>query len=236
MIQLYHFGPAWGVDDPSPYCLKVLTYMRLAGIPFESKAGIKYLRGAPKGKLPYINDNGRIVPDSMFIIAYLKEAYGDTLEPRCSTQDRGALRAICRMFDEDLYWAVVYFRWMDQDNWEHITKPAFFGGMPWPMRSILAGRVHKGMRRTLHGQGVGRHKPEEISALQIDNLKAVGDFLGNKAFIAGTDPSEADATVHAFLENIATPPHSSPLKTFVESQENLMGYLGRMRERLGGSR
>jgi glutathione S-transferase len=234
MITLFHFGPIWGVDDPSPFCLKVITYMRLAGIPFESRTGVRHLRAAPKGKLPYIVDDGEIVGDSIFIIEHLKTKYGDRLAPDCSTQDHGALRAICRMLDEDVYWAGVYFRWIDEENWEHLTKPAFFATLLWPLNVIVPAQARKGVRRTLYRQGLGRHTREEIEALHKTNLQAVSEFLGEKAFIAGNAPSEPDATLYAFLENLSTPPHATPLKTFLETRTNLMDYVGRMRKRLAG--
>jgi len=34
MITLYHFADDWGFD-PSPFCLKMETYLKLARVPFE---------------------------------------------------------------------------------------------------------------------------------------------------------------------------------------------------------
>lgn len=35
MIKLYQFAPAWDVPNLSPFCVKVETYLRMAGLPYE---------------------------------------------------------------------------------------------------------------------------------------------------------------------------------------------------------
>ena len=35
MIKLYQFKPAWGLPNPSPFCMKVETYLRMAGLSYE---------------------------------------------------------------------------------------------------------------------------------------------------------------------------------------------------------
>ncbi|MBX9811968.1 MAG: glutathione S-transferase N-terminal domain-containing protein [Burkholderiales bacterium] len=44
--------------------------LRMAGLPYECPRGANHMR-APKGKLPYIEDNGRLIADSTFVIDYL---------------------------------------------------------------------------------------------------------------------------------------------------------------------
>ena len=62
---LYTFGPAFGLPDPSPFVTKVDVLLKLSGQPYATKIGD--VRAAPKGKLPYIVDDGEIVADSTFI-------------------------------------------------------------------------------------------------------------------------------------------------------------------------
>lgn len=229
MLTLYHFGPAWGVEDPSPFCLKVLTFLRLSGLSFRSETGVGYLRKAPRRKLPYIDDGGRVVSDSAHIIGYLKSQYGCKLEPNSTDRERAALHGLCRMLDEDLFWQIVYFRWIDRDNWTRITKPTWFGDMPWPKRVIMSNGLQWQVKKTLYRQGIGRHNKDEVAELGMRNIQAIADYLGDREFIAGSEPCDADATVYGFLENVAVPPHRSPLKELLLSQPNLVRYLDRMR-------
>lgn len=35
-IKLHKFGEVWGIADPSPFCLKVESFLREANVPYES--------------------------------------------------------------------------------------------------------------------------------------------------------------------------------------------------------
>jgi len=83
MIKLYQFKPAWGLPNPSPFCMKVETYLRMAGLSYEVIHGAVPFK-APKKKLPYIEDGTQVVADSGFIFKYLKQTYGDELDENLS--------------------------------------------------------------------------------------------------------------------------------------------------------
>ena len=51
MITLHQFARVWDIPNLSPFCSKVETYLRMAGIPYEVADAIPPT--APKGKLPY---------------------------------------------------------------------------------------------------------------------------------------------------------------------------------------
>ena len=74
MLTVYKFGPAWGTPDISPFVVKLETYLRLAGIPYDTKPGDP--RKAPKRKIPYIVDDGTVVGDSRFIVEHLETKRG----------------------------------------------------------------------------------------------------------------------------------------------------------------
>ena len=232
MVTVYQFGPAWDMPDPSPFVLKTMVYLELAGIPYRAEAGMGHLRNAPKGKLPYIRDGDTLVGDSSFILDYLRQRYGDPLATDLTAEHRGVLRALTRMLDEDLYFVLVYLRWIDEKAWTEYTRPNFFGNLVWPLSVLVPWILQRGLRRSLHGQGVGRHSREEVVEIGRRDLQAVVDCLGDKDFIAGATPSVADATVFAFVCAFADAPHPSPLRDFVINSAPLMAYLNRMKERL----
>jgi len=68
MIKLFSFGPAFGLPDPSPFVTKINLYLKLSEIDFETVADVDNLRKAPKSKFPFINDDGEVIADSVFII------------------------------------------------------------------------------------------------------------------------------------------------------------------------
>ena len=105
MIKLYQFNPAWGLPNPSPFCMKVETYLRMVGLPYEVVNGTMPFK-APKKKLPYIEDGARIVADSGFIIDYLKKTYGDKLDQNLSPVELTTAHMLRRTFEESLYGSV----------------------------------------------------------------------------------------------------------------------------------
>jgi len=65
MITLYSFGPGFGLPDPSPFVTKAEVLLKMAELPYRTDTtGFKK---APKGKLPYIDDEGKMIADSTFI-------------------------------------------------------------------------------------------------------------------------------------------------------------------------
>ena len=74
MITLYAFGPGFGLPDPSPFVMKADVLLKMAGMPY--RVDLSGLSRAPKGKLPYIDDDGTIVADSTFIRRHLEQGRG----------------------------------------------------------------------------------------------------------------------------------------------------------------
>jgi glutathione S-transferase len=224
MITLYHFGDRFGFD-PSPFCLKLEAYLKLAQLPFEKRHAD--LRKAPKGQLPYISDDGRIVADSRFVIDYLKAAHGDPLDGHLSPREKADLHAWQRMVEESLYWTVVYSRWIDDAGWR-IFAPLVFSFLPAPLRAIVPALVRKRVRRTLHGQGTIRHTPEEIYALGARDIDALATQLGDRPYMLGDRPTSLDATAAGFLVNILEAPLETKLKADTSRHANLVAYSERM--------
>ncbi|MFK8183925.1 MAG: glutathione S-transferase family protein [Phormidesmis sp.] len=229
MITLYQFSPALGVRCPSPICMKLETYLRMAALPYQVAANANLLK-APKKKFPYITDNGRTIADSGFIISYLKETYGDPLDAHLSGQQKATMLGMRRLMEEHLYWVAFYFRWADDDNWQ-IVKQVFFNDLPLPVRWIVPGMVRRSAIRDLDGQGMGRHSREEVMALGRENIRALSDFLSDRAFLMGDEPTSLDAIGYGTLANLIKASIESPLKDYTLGFENLVAYCDRMHTR-----
>jgi glutathione S-transferase len=229
MIKLYQFTPAWGLPNPSPFCMKVETYLRMAGLPYEVFNGALPFK-APKKKLPYIEDGTQIVADSGIIVDYLKQTYGDKLGENLSAAETAVAHALRRLFEESLYWVALYSRWIEESIWLE-TRQLFFGAMPPVMRDIVAGKIRRELRRALYAQGTGRHSRNEIYEIGKADLTAVSAWLEEKPFFMGSTPTSVDAIAYSFLANIIVPPLKSPLKDHAVSLPNLSAYCERMKER-----
>ena len=154
MIKLYGFGKCLGVPEPSPFVLKVMTFMKMCDIEYESISDAANLRKAPKGKLPFIEDDGNTIADSFFIIKYLKEKYNVNPDSHLSDEQRAVAHLITKSIDENLYWCIVYSRWMKEDTWPEIKK-LFFGSFPLPLRIVIPIVARNGVKNSLIKHGMG---------------------------------------------------------------------------------
>lgn len=228
MIALYQFPSMWGLPNASPFCMKIETYLRMTNLPYEIIHAD--VRKAPKAKLPYIADNGRVVADSGFIVEYLQARYGDTLDAALTPAQRAHALALRRLLEEHLYFATAYARWVALENWR-VTKPAYFGFMPPLVRRIVPELIRKRVIRDLYGQGVGRHSTAEIYALGCADISALSDTLDDKPYFMGDAPTSLDASAYATLANILLAPTVSPLKAHAQALPNLVSYVARMQAR-----
>ncbi len=228
-LTLFQFPAAFGLPNASPFCMKVETYLRMAGVDYTSRYGMYQLR-APKKKLPYIEDGGHVVADSHHIIDYLKSTRGDPLDAALTVAQRAQGTAILRLLEDSMYWALLYARWIDDAGWP-LTRRAFFGGLPAPLAWFVPSLARRSIAQQLHAQGTGRHQPEEIYASGSADISALSLLLGEQAYFLGDQPSSVDAAAYAFLANILDVPLDMPLRQAARSHANLVAYCARMRTR-----
>jgi glutathione S-transferase len=229
MIKLYQFQPAFGLPNASPFCMKVENYLRMARLPYEVVPNASHFK-APKGKLPYIEDNGKVVADSSFIIEYLKAAYGDALDAKLTAFEKAEAHALKRLMEENLYWAMVYARWFEPSGWEKI-KADFFKPVPALLRGPVAALARRGVKKQMWGHGMGRHGAEEIYHIGQTDLSAMAEFMGDRPFFMGVEPTSLDAVAYAFLANIIFVPVYTPLKQHALQYPRIEEYCQRMRAR-----
>lgn len=231
MITLHQFDPVYGLPNASPFCMKVETWLRMTGLPYEAPPlQMSVLGKAPAGKLPYIVDEGKAVPDSTFIIDNLTRKHRITLDDWLTPALRAQALAFQRLLEENLYWAVLYSRWIESEGWAK-TRIAFFEKMPLPLRWFIPLLARRGMRQELLGHGMGRHSAAEITTIGQRDITAVADFLADKPYFMGDTPCSLDASVYAFVANILWAPLDHPLQRHARQYPQLQAYCERMKAR-----
>src|SRR6202012_361140 len=116
MITLYGFGPGGGLPEASPYVTKTEVQLKMAGLAYvKDTTGFQQ---APKGKLPYIDDEGTVVADSTFIRAHLERVHGIDFDAGMNGRQRGEAWAIERMIEDHLTWTNIHARWLTQSNFD----------------------------------------------------------------------------------------------------------------------
>lgn len=226
-IKLYTFGEAWGLADPSPFCLKLESFLRETGLAYKPEPFdlFRTFRRAPKGKVPFIQDEeGSLVGDSSMIIARLSTRLGIDLDACLDERQRAISHAFRRMLDEHTYWAVVYARWFDEPGWP-IVRDLFFAAIPSPLRPFAAAWPRRRISRAMQAQGLGRHSRDEIYALGIGDVQALARLLGDdRYFFAARQPTLLDLWAYAFVAQIIVPPIDSPLKQATAALGNLVRH------------
>jgi glutathione S-transferase len=228
MITLYGFGPSFGLPDPSPFVMKAEVLLKMSGQPY--RVDLTGFRKAPKGKLPYIEDGGERIADSTFIRWHLEKKYKIDFDRALSAELRGIAWAFEKLAEDNLYWAVLDSRWMDDANFN--KGPAtFFSSIPALVRPMVVAMIRRSVRKALYNQGMGRHLKAEIAELGVRGIDAIAAYLWHKPFFMGAEPTGVDATIFAFVAAVLCPQFETPLRTAAERHDNLKRYVGRMTAR-----
>lgn len=228
MITLYQTPSAWGIPNISPFCTKLESYFRMAGLAYQTKPS--NVLQAPKGKVPYVEVDGKLLGDSQLIIEHLKRTHGDPLDQQLTPAQVSLGHMARRMLEESTYWHIVHDRWVNEEGWR-AYRPVFDSLLPPGVRTVVIPLMRRGMRRQIHGQGLGRHSAEEVLEMGKADLSSLSTQLGDKPFLLGESPTSFDASVYGILTGITAFPLDTPLRRFAHAQDNLMRYVERFRER-----
>lgn len=224
-MKLHQYPEAFGLPSASPFCVKVATYLRMVEQPYEVVLGDP--RRAPKGKLPLLEHEGKLIADSDFIVRYLS-SLGLDLDAHLQSEERARSTAIRRMIEEHLYWAMVYSRFIDEPSWTH-SRDLLLKDFPFGLRHFFGLLFQREVRSSLRGHGMGRHSRDEIYQLGHFDLEQLSSLLGDSAYFMGARPSAVDATAYAFLACILLPKMKTPLTEKVLELQNLSDYVERLR-------
>src|SRR5262249_53165476 len=225
MITLYRFGPFLGAPDSSPFVIKTMMLLKLAGLEFRALRG-NPLR-APLRLLPYIEDEGVTVADSTLIREHLEQKYGCDFDAGLSLEQKATAWAIERMCEDHLYFAMLESRWFDRSNFRNGVA-MMFGGVPAPLRPVARIILRRLNGSRLRGHGLGRLSKTHIARLATCDIDSLATLCGDKPYLMGSRPCGADAIAFGIVTSILTPPLSSPLRTAVGKHANLVEYRDRL--------
>lgn len=237
MNTLHKFGSVWGLSDVSPFCAKVETYARMAGIGYQSV--VSNSQKAPKGKLPvWVGEDGRAIADSDAIVRHLEAAHGAPLDGGIAPRDRAVAEAFRAMLEEHHYFVLLYVRWSTPESLA-IFRPVwsdYFARLKVPriLHPLVFAQVTRTIRGQIWNQGTARHSRAEVMAFGVRHWTAVSDQLGDSQFLLGDRPRTVDATVYAFLSATLDAPFEGPIRDHVQADRRLVEYHARMRARYWG--
>jgi len=227
MLTLYQFPGPWDVCSAGPFAAKLEGFLRWQNIPYKSITVMR-MKGSPKGKIPFIEDENGVLGDSSLIMEYLTRKHNLTPDGHLTREEQGQARALRYLCEEGLYWAMVYFRWVDTQGWA-IIKQTFFRDVPMLAQPVFFHLVQKHVRKMLRMQGMGRHSRDEIAHIACGDLQALSDCLGNKPYFFGNMPSTTDFVVFSIFANFTSGPFVNPVTLYARNLSNLMAHADRIR-------
>ncbi|CAG9781993.1 unnamed protein product [Diatraea saccharalis] len=238
VVYLYQFSRTPLLPSTSPYCLKVETWLRLAGIKYENVPHMAKYR-SKKGQLPFVELNGEEIADSAFIIKELSEKYNKDLDAALTPEQRVVAHAMISMIENHLSWVILWWRAKYPDSvikgYQVNLQNALNTRLPNPILNfcykLTSGR--KGMKKA-KAHGIGVHSQEEIIEFGKNDLRVLSDYLSDRPFFFGDEPTLLDVVAFSnlaqlqFLDKEVTHPLRDAMN---ESFPNLVGLVSRIKER-----
>jgi glutathione S-transferase len=227
-VKLFQFPRMFGIPNVSPFCCKLETWLRIAGVPYE----VVYTpdpRNAPRGKLPFIEDAGVRIADSSLIVDHLTRTRGVDPDARLDASQRGIALLVQRTLEEHYAFVLAYTHLLRGEGWQHTR--ARFDSVPAIVRPLVRGMVRRRVKDLLWKQGVLRHKHEDIVESALRDWRAVIAVMSDGPFFFGQQPSGIDAVVFGALATSLLTPIDTPIRDFLRAQRALARYADRMMER-----
>lgn len=233
MITLYTAPSMWGLPSISPACMKLETWFRMAKLPYTTVVvTAQNFAIAPKGKIPFIDYQEKVFGDSTLIIEMFKEKEGIDLDANLTPTERAISLAFRRMLKENTYWGAVYIRYNMEENWRFYRRDVLASmlGAEVPVEEWepFVEEIRQSTLSQIDAHGMGRHSEEEIVQITCADLQALSDFLGDKPFFMGDNPTTLDATAYAYIGNFIKPPYKSPIVDHALQLSNLCQHYERM--------
>jgi len=212
------------VPSVSPFVLKLETYLRIAGLKYTIDTKKPF--GA-KGKSPWITFNGQDVDDSAIIIDFLTKKLNLNLWGNATREEKATAHAMLHMLESHLLLGLADWRWI---TGAHTLSQiiAVSGLKGWAMKFHFGRKVSS----ALWENGFTRHTPTERMVMIRKDLTAISDYLGQKAFILGDEPTEPDAVFFGVLAQFIYAAPGSPYeKIFEEEYKSVKDYVERMKQK-----
>jgi glutathione S-transferase len=217
-----------GWNSFSPFVLEVARALALAKLPFEHRHLdiMKVKEVNPLGQLPVLLVDDEKVADSTRILHRIEELAPGSMSGGLDARALAEAWLWEEFADTALYPYVLATRWADDRGWP-VPRAAFFGGIPLPVRGLVANLVRRSTMKKLVGRDFTRGGLEACYARMyrvIDQLDARAPESG---FWLGERPSVADIGLFAQLHSLRLP--SVPFQAEeMKKRARLSRYLDRV--------
>jgi glutathione S-transferase len=153
-----------------------------------------------------------------------KQKEGIDLDAGLTLVEYSISLAFRRMIKENTYWGAAEHRFGIEENWQRyrvLVAQALFPEAPLEVSEPFAEEFCKTMRSQMQAHGIGRHTHEEISQIICADFQALSDFLADKPFFMGDQPTSLDATAYGYIGTFMQPRYESPIVDYLLGCSNL---------------
>jgi len=223
-VILHQHPPCINIPSFLPASLKLETFLRMHKIPYENKYVHKL--GSDKVKLPFIEYQGDKVQDANFCIKYLCNKFDLSLDAHLSEEQRAIAHAFSTMAEENTYWSLAYYRWVDNFN----ETKKYYSNLAPVVKDVRPKLDQNKCIKCMQAHGIGKHTKDEIYGIAEADLRAMSAFLGEKEFFMDGEPSTIDSTMFGLLASVIYgAPESPQAKLIHEEMGNLEKFCDTMK-------
>jgi glutathione S-transferase len=197
MLVLHQF-------EISPFCDKIRRVLNVKRVPYQVRevglieAQMGYRKVNPSGKVPAIEDDGRIVCDSTDIAYYLEERYPDPpLVPR-DPRDRALMHVLEDWADESLYFYEMRLRFGIAHNRTRTLEKLIVREPAW-VKALAPALAPFTINGQTKAQGIGRKSDAQVVLELGRHLDAIAALLAGREYLLGSALTLADVSVYAQL-------------------------------------
>ena len=145
-IKLFQFPRMFGIPNVSPFCCKLETWLRIAGIPYEV-VDTPDPRTGPKGKLPFIEDAGVRIADTSLIVDHLVKSRGVDPDTCLNARQRAIALLVQRTVEEHYAFILAYTHFLRNEGWQRTRGR--FESVPAIIRPLIGRFVRERVRDML---------------------------------------------------------------------------------------
>lgn len=218
-LLIYQHPPWNNIPSPLPSCVKIETYCRITGIPYENvhKPGTDQ-------KLPYIEYQGELKKHNL--VNFLNSKFEVDADDGLNEVEKALSRAFQCMAEENTFWSLMFYRWVD--NFAETKK--YFKGLDVVRKNVRPKLDQGKCVKCLEAHEIGKNNKEDIYAIGVGDLRAFSAFLGDKEFFMGSQASTIDCTMFGLLSCLLHTAENSPMAKIVnEELKNLVEFCNRMK-------
>src|SRR5262249_55080878 len=147
---------------------------------------------APRGQLPYIEDDGEIIGDSDTIIAHLIRKHRLAIDAALTPAQRDVNLMVDRVLD-DLYWVMSYSRWKDERYWPAFRDTLMREHPDFTEENLLKAKAYNAQR--YHYAGIGRYDPDAAMARGLADLAVLANLVPASGCVHAAAPTSVDAAI-----------------------------------------